>query len=142
VAPSIRGVKFGLYDRTTREVFLRTSPSGETIRHFLSEVPIGTAVSHRAFYDRASYTATFVTRWRGRTVCLIALTVTSSQAAGIESRLSYAGTAAWLSLPFFQDCVEAALGESINPAHPRGTYLAQWWHPGLMKSLGAERRIE
>jgi hypothetical protein len=141
VATSIRGVKFDLADRTARELFLRASPSGESIRDFLSQLPIASAVSHRAFYDRASYTATYVTRWRGRTVCLIALKVTSSQAAGIESRLAYAGKGAWLSLPFFQDCVEAALRESINPDHPRGTYLAQWWHPDLTKSPAAECRI-
>jgi hypothetical protein len=135
MAGSIRGVKFGMDDQAAREVFLRTTPSGRPIREFLSQAPVGCAVSHRAFYDGGTYTATYVTIWRGRIVSLIALRVTSAQAAGIESRLAYAGTAAWLSLPFFQDCVEAGLGESINPGRPRGTYLAQWWRPGLTNSL-------
>ena len=29
-------------------------------------------------------------------------------------------------LPAFQDVVEGVLGESINPEHPKGSYIAKW----------------
>jgi hypothetical protein len=31
------------------------------------------------------------------------------------------------SLPPFQDIVEDVLGESVNPEHPKGSYIAKWW---------------
>src|SRR5579871_6276775 len=122
---SIRGVQFGPLDGALRELFLRSAPRGEAIRAFVAESASARgAPSFRAFYDLPSYTATYVTAASGRVVCLMALQVTATQAAGIESRMGYTGAAAWTSLPFFQDSVEAAIGDSINPGCPRGTYLA------------------
>jgi hypothetical protein len=125
----IRGVKFGPRDQAALELFLRTTANGEAIKRLFSEAQHASVPTHRAFYDSTTYTGAFVTSWRGRMVCLLALRVTATQAAGIESRLGYAGVAAWTSLPFFQDSVEAALGESINPGRPCGTYIAEWWRP-------------
>jgi hypothetical protein len=31
------------------------------------------------------------------------------------------------SPPPFQDVVERILDKSINPQHPRGSYIAKWW---------------
>jgi hypothetical protein len=32
-----------------------------------------------------------------------------------------------MSLAPFQDVVEEVLGESINPQHQKGSYIAKWW---------------
>jgi len=129
MASGIRGMKFGACDEAAREVFPRASPSGEAIQRFLSAEAYSKAPSHRCFYDAGHHTAAYVTAWRGRAVCLMALRVTAVQAARIESRLKKAGVLAWTSLRFFQDSVEAALGESISPGRPRGIYISRWWRP-------------
>lgn len=125
---SIRGARFAPCDDTALELFLKTAPSGADIKRFLAEAKPEQAC-FRSFFDAPSYTASYVTAWRRRVAYLTALRVTAAQAAGIESRMGYAGAWSWTTLPGFQDCVEAAIGGSVNPGYPRGSYLARWWRP-------------
>ena len=62
---SIRGVKFGPDDKAALDLFLRMTPSGEGIRRFLSVARHVSGRSHQSFYDAGTYTATYVTTWKG-----------------------------------------------------------------------------
>jgi hypothetical protein len=122
----IEGMRCELADRTVLESVLAFTQNAAEIRRFVSAVHRDTPPEHRAFYDPGSATASFVTIWRGRLVCLLALAVSEGQAQAIDSKMETIGVTAWMSLGVFQDAVEYALDVSVNSGHPKSTYLAQW----------------
>jgi hypothetical protein len=122
----IQGMRCELADRTVLESVLAFAQNAAEIRQFVSAAHRDTPPEHRAFYDPGSATASFVTIWRGRLVCLLALAVSDEQAQAIVSKMETVGVTAWLSLPAFQDAVEYALDVSVNSENPKGVYLAQW----------------
>jgi hypothetical protein len=101
--------------------------NADEIRQFLSTPrESGKEPSHKKFYHAPSRMASYVAVTGDRWICLTVSNVTADQADKIESCLKMNKNARW-SLPPFQDIVEDVLGESVNPEHPKGSYIAKWW---------------
>jgi len=122
----ILGMRSELSDKQSLAALLASTPHAEEIARFASSVRTQTPPEHRAFYDSDTATASYVTVWRGRIVCLVALAVSEKQAQAIDDKMKTIGVTAWMSLPVFQDAVEYALDTSVNAGQPKHTYLAQW----------------
>ncbi len=112
-----------LSDEPRIESFLMINPSAAAIRKFLSE-PAEQVPRSGSFYDVNARTASFVTLAGGRAFIIMLLNVTHNAVEAIKGRLDDTAT---MVLPAFQDIVEDVLSESINPEHPKGTYIARWW---------------
>jgi hypothetical protein len=122
----ILGMRSELNDKQSLASLLALTPHSEEIGRFANSVRVATAPDHRAFYDSQTATASYVTVWRGRIVCLVVLAVSEKQAQAIDDKMKTIGVTAWMSLPVFQDAVEYSLDTSVNAGQPKHTYLAQW----------------
>jgi hypothetical protein len=117
-----------LDDKDRIESFLMMNPSAAFIRKFLS-VPTETGPQHRGFFAASLEvpsicTASFVTVTRERVFIIMLLNMPSSAFDPIKARMT--PTTAMV-LPEAQDIFEDVLGESINPEHQKGSYIAKWW---------------
>ena len=129
MANRILGVRGGPHDQARKDSFLALIPAAEAaeIRQFLKAPRQKYAAVHTCFYgqDDGHGVASYVLATDDREICLAVMgTVTRAEAAEIDRRLDMI---ARVSLPPFQDVVEAVLDESINDARPKGVYLAKWW---------------
>ena len=107
--------------------FLAMILNADEIRQFLSTPrESGKEPPHQNFYHGPSRVASYVVVTGDRWICLTVSNVTLGQADKIEAGLKLDKNARW-SLPPFQDVVEDVLGESVNPHHPKGSYIAKWW---------------
>jgi hypothetical protein len=122
----ILGMRSELSDKQSLASLLALTPHAEEIGRFAAAVRVEKSPDHRAFYDSDTATASYVTVWRGRIVCLVVLAVSEKQAKAIDDKMKTIGVTAWMSLPVFQDAVEYALDTSVNAGQPKHTYLAQW----------------
>lgn len=125
----IQGIRAEAGDRVALEGVLACTPNATEIRQFVRSAHTDKAPEHRAFYDSRSGTASYITIWHGRVVCLLALAVSEPQARAIDGKMEVFGVTAWLSLAVFQDAVESALDKSVHTEHPKGVYLTRWLQP-------------
>jgi hypothetical protein len=123
----ILGLQAGPDDKSLKDSFLEMDLNADDIRQFLS-APRGAEKEppHKNFYHSPSRMASYVVLTDDRMVCLTVSNVTLGQADKIETGLKLNKNARW-SLAPFQDVVEDTLGESVNPQHPKGSYIARWW---------------
>jgi hypothetical protein len=127
MANRILGVRGEPNDLARKESFLGFNPSAREIREFLKAPRPQHSLVHQCFYASAgqSHVASYVLATKEREICLTVMgTVTHAQADEIDRRLDYI---ARVSLPPFQDVVEAVLDESVNGAQSKGVYIAKWW---------------
>jgi len=129
VQVSILGIRSAIEDRAALEDLLSLLPSPGEIRQFLASMRPGNPADSRMFFYAATGTASFITIWRTRVVCLFALNVKAYQASSIERQLNILGSTSWMSLPMFQDAVEFVIDASVNPGLPKGHYQSEWWQP-------------
>jgi hypothetical protein len=94
------------------------------IKRLLEAPKAASAPIRRHSYYRKPNIASYITATRDCVFCLMVLgDVTREQAEEIDRKLDIT---ARMVLPAFQDVVEVVLGESINPEHPKGSYIAKW----------------
>jgi hypothetical protein len=127
MANRILGVRGGPGDQARRDSFLALIPNvAPEIRKFLEAPRTRSVPLHQCFYASSGQSvASYVLVTNDREICLAVLgTLTRAQAGEIDRQLDYI---ARVSLPPFQDVVEAVLDESVNDSQSKGVYLAKWW---------------
>ena len=100
------------------------SNAAEIIDLLNAPPPAGEPLCRYSYYSGKSNVAMYITATLDSVACIQVLgDVTRSQADEINSKL---GLCERLLPEQFQDVAEAVLGESVNPEHPKGSYLARW----------------
>ena len=125
VMSTILCLRAGPNDERLKSSFLYLIPDAEKIQAFLGLPSSGNALRHKYFFHENPNVASYVSATGNVEFCMTVLNVRKELADGIAAQLN--DLSKMITLPAFQDVVEDVLGESINPQHPKGSYLTTWW---------------